>query len=279
MYDHLTEPRTSPNIAAGSTELTEYDIATIEGRYSYQPSRFRLRLDSRFRHFDYDDNDTLTGTVDNSDRDRDMLNLGARFGFDVADNYGLFLEGRLLDVEYDQTFDNAGFERSYDGYEVNVGTELMLTGLITGEFFLGYMSRDFDDERFEDVDGLSYGAGIDWLITKLMTLNLDGSRSTDPTTVVGASTILNSQVSVGVDYELLRQLILQAKYTFEKDDFEDIAREDDNNIFTLGAKYRMNRNLMWSAQYRYWDRDISPSGAGGRQFTINEFRIGLICQI
>jgi hypothetical protein len=278
-YASLTEPRTSNNLAPGSTELTEYGVSTISGIYNYQPSRWKLRLDAQYRNFDFDDNKTLTGVVDNDDRDRKMLDFGSRIGFDIARNYGLFLEGRIDSVDYDQRVDNKGFERSYDGYEARLGTELKLSGLVMGEFFLGYLSRDFDDPRFDKADGLSYGAAINYVITDLWTLKIGGSRTTDPTTVAGASTILNSQASLGIDYELRRNLVLQMGFQYANEDFESIAREDDNKIFSFGAEYRMNRNIWLKAGFRHWDRDSSPSAAGGREFTINEATIEVTYQI
>ena len=77
----------------------------------------------------------------------------------------------------------------------------------------------------------------------------------------------------------MRNLVLKTKFEYEKQDFEDISREDDNKIFDLGVEYRMNRRLWLSAGYRYWDRDISPNSVGGREFTLNELRVGLTCQI
>lgn len=278
-YAGLTEPRTSANIAPGSTELTEYGVTTVSGIYNYQPSRWKLRLDGRYRDLDFDDVSTLTGKVDNGDRDREMLDFGARIGFDVDRNYGLFLEGRIDDVEYDQTVDNDGFERSYDGYEVRLGTELKLSGLIMGEFFLGYLSRDFDDPTFDKSDGLSYGSALNYVITDLWTLKIGGNRTTEPTTIEGASTILNSELSLDLDYELRRNLILQMGFKYVNEDFESTDREDDDIIFSLGAEYRMNRNLWLKGGFRHWDRDSSPSDFGGREFTINEFTLALTYQI
>ena len=278
-YDQLTEPRTSADALGVATELTEYDVSTVAGAWRYQPSRWNLRLDGRYREFDFDDTPLSGGGLElNDDRDREIFDFGARIGYDFADAYGLFLEGRIDNADYDQTVDNDGVERSYDGYEVRLGTELKLSGLITGEFFVGYLSRDFDEPTFDESDGASYGAAIDYVVTDLVTLSIDGSRTTEPTTVGGASIITDSTVSLGIDYEVLRNLILTSEFEFSTEDFEDIAREDDNKIFSLGAEYRMNRNFWLKAGYRYWDRDISPSGTG-REFTINEIIVQLSYQI
>lgn len=278
-YARLTEPRTSVNIPAGSLELTPYGRSTIAGLYNYYPTRWGLRLDGRYRTLDFDDVLTLTGVVDNDDRDRKVLDVGTRIGYDVADAYGLFLEARINNAEYDQRVDNQGFQRSYDGYEFRLGTELRLSGLVMGEFFLGYLSRDFDDPTFAEAKGPSYGAEIDWVITEITTLRIGGSRTTDPTVVAGASTILNSQILLGVDHELRRNLVLQLGIQIANEDFQGIEREDDNVIIKFGAEYRLNRNFWLVAAYRHWDRDSGPPGFGGREFTMNEVTFELTYQI
>ena len=278
-YARLTEPRTSANIARGSLELTPYGVTSVSGQYRFQPSRWALRVDGRYRYLDFDDVLTLTGPVNSDDRDRKGLDFGTRIGYDLADAYGLFLEARLSSLEYDQRIDNQGFARSFDGNEIRLGAELRLAGLVVGEFFLGYLTREFDDPRFAKAQGPSYGAAIDWVITELTTLTIGGSRTTDPTTVAGASTILNSRVLLGVDHELRRNLILQLGIEVANEDFQDIEREDDNVIIKLGTEYRMNRNFWLVAGYRHWDRDSGPPGSGGRRFTINEVTIEVTYQI
>jgi hypothetical protein len=278
-FARLTEPRTSVNIPAGSLELTPYGRSTIAGLYNYQPSRWMLRLDGRYRYFDFDDVQTLTGVVNNDDRDRKTLDFGTRIGYDVANTYGLFLEARINNADYDQRVDNQGFERSFDGYEIRLGTDLRLSGLVIGEFFLGYLSRDFDDPRFAKATGPSYGAAIDWVITNITTLNIGGSRTTDPTVVAGASTILNSQVLLSVDQELRRNLVLHLGIQIANEDFQGIDREDDNFIIKFSAEYSMNRNIRLAAGFRHWDRDSGPPDSGGREFTMNEVTIEVTYQI
>ncbi len=278
-FARLTEPRTSVNIPAGALELTPYGRSTIAGAYDFEPSRWGLRLDGRYRYLDFDDVLTLAGPVDNDDRDRKVLDFGTRVGYDVADTYGLFLEARIDNADYDQRVDNQGFERSFDGYEIRLGTDLRLSGLVMGEFFLGYLTRDFDDPRFAKAKGPSYGAEIDWVITDMTTLRIGGSRTTDPTVVAGASTILNSQILLGIDHELRRNLVLQLGIQIANEDFQGIDREDDNVIIRFGAEYRVNRHFWLVAGIRHWDRDSGPSGSGGREFTMNEVTIEVTYQI
>lgn len=278
-FARLTEPRTSVNTPADSLELTQYKRSTIAGLYTYQPSRWKLRLDGRYRSLDFEDVRISAGIVNNDDRNRTVRDFGTRIGYDFADTYGLFLEGRISSVDYDQRIDDDGFERSFDGNEVRLGAELRLSGLVMGELFLGYLSRDFDDSRYAEASGPSFGAEIDWVITNITTLNISASRTTDPTTIIGASTITNSQYSLGVDHELRRNLLLQLEIDIANEDFEGIDRQDDILRVKLGAEYRMNRKLWLTVGYRHRDRDSRAAGPGGRDFIINEVTIDVTYQL
>ncbi len=278
-FAHITEPRTSVNAPADSLELTEYKRSTVAGLYRYQPSRWQLRLDGRYQSLDFEDVLTSEGSVNNDDRNRKVLDFGTRIGFDFADTYGLFVEARIRKADYDQRVDDEGFERSFDGNEIRLGTELSLSGLVMGELFVGYLSRDFHDSRFAKAEGPSFGAEIDWVITDLTTLNIGGSRTTEPTTIIGASTITNSRYALGVDHELRRNLVLQIEIEIANEDFEGIDRQDDLVEVKFGTEYRMNRNFWLTAGYRHRDRDSGPAGPGGRDFTINEFTIDVTYQM
>ena len=115
--------------------------------------------------------------------------------------------------------------------------------------------------------------------SELTTLRIGGSRTTDPTVVAGASTILNSQILLGIDHELRRNLVLQLGIQIANEDFQGIDREDDNVIIRFGAEYRVNRHFWLVAGIRHWDRDSGPSGSGGREFTMNEVTIEVTYQI
>lgn len=269
-FAQLTEPRTSVNVPADSLALAQYKRSTIAALYIYQPSRWKLRLDGRYRSLDFDDVTTPAGIVNNDDRNRQSLDFGARIGYDLADAYGMFLEVRSSNVDYDQRVDDDGFERSFDGNEIRLGTELRLSDLVMGELFIGYLSRNFHEARFAKAEGSSFGAEIDWVITDLTTLSIGGSRTTEPTTIVGASTITDSRYLLGVDHELRRNLILRFEVEVANENFEGLVRRDDIVEVKFGAEYRMNRNLWLEFGYRHRDRDSQPAGPGGRDFKIDE---------
>lgn len=272
------EDRTSPDDARG-TELTKFNDNSLYLDYTYRPGRLFARVDGRFRVLDFDSTDTPTGSVDNDDRDRDLRDFGLRVGYSLSPNFAGYGELRVDDIKYNDTFDRNGFERSSDGFQLRAGTQIDLSEIISGELYLGYEEREYDDSRFSNADGPIFGGDLTWNATGLTTVTFAAHRGIDNTTIVGASGITKSVIGVGVDHELLRNLIISVDADFMNDDFDGISREDDALGFSVGGRYLMNRYALVDFGYSYLDRDTSPSTSDGRIFTINEVFVRIVAQL
>ncbi len=277
-YSQLHEKRTSPDDIRGS-DLTEYTRQRVGIAYNWTPSRLLVRGDLRYTELDFDPTNFANGQVNNDDRDRSRAELGVRVGYGVTPDYAVYVETRIDNIDYDQAQDNQGFRRSSDGAEVRVGTLLDFTGSTAGEFYIGYLERDYEDSRFGKADGATLGAKVDWNITGLTTLRFGAERTIDSTTIIGASGITKSRLSVGVDHELRRNLILSAEVGVGNDEFDGIDRDDDLAGLSLGGKYFMNRHLRVDFGYQYQDRDSSPANSGGRIYEISEVFVRVVGQL
>ena len=274
----IHENRTSPDDARG-TELTRFWQNSVTAAYTHQPGRLLLRLDGLYRTLDFSNTQTPGGVVDNNDRDRSQLGAGLRAGYSMSPDYVLFLEARADSIDYDQTFDRNGFARSSDGVEFRAGTLLDFSGRTSGEFFVGYLRRKYEDPRYDDVTGPSFGGKIAWNATRLTTVTLGAARTVRGTTIVGASGIFRSEIGLQIDHELRRNLLLAAGFQYWNDDFQNIDRTDDLAFFNLGAKYMMSRYVRIEMGYRYQSRDTSPDGSGGRNYEINDVFLQVVGQL
>jgi len=261
-YQDAHEPRTSPDARRGVSP-TEFAVWTATLGYDYQPARFFLHPRLRYRELEFDSIRTPAGAaIDNSDRDRSRTEIAVRAGFEVSPDYIVFSEASSTSLDYDRTPDNDGFDRNASGAELDVGALFRLTGKMFGEISVGYLEWSYDDSRFSDVNGSTFGADITWNITPLITLNIDGDQQIRATTVNGASGIDQTRFGIQADYELLRNLILSASADSREDEFQNIQRTDDIVGTSLGGRYLMNRYLSLDIGYRFDSRETSPAGAG-----------------
>ncbi len=72
-----------------------------------------------------------------------------------------------------------------------------------GEISAGYIQQDFDEVAFKDTDGFAARAQLEWFPTELTTVTVAGGRSIEDSATPGVGGLLSSNLSVGVDHELL----------------------------------------------------------------------------
>ncbi|MGE0747638.1 MAG: outer membrane beta-barrel protein [Rhodospirillales bacterium] len=259
-YRRQHEERGSPDDVFG-LEPTIYNVLspTVGGVARF--GRFGVSLDGTLNRFDFDDTEVAGGLrVNQDDRDRNEWLLALQTSYQIQQEYEAFIRLTLNKRDYDDRFDDIGFERSSDGYEIIGGAQVDLTGLIFGDFFFGWRSQSYDDTRLTDIDGPTYGMGLTWNVTQLTSARFRISRTIEETTLGGASGYFATDMRANVDHELLRNLILSANAGYAKNDYEGISREDDFYRFGISGKYLLNRYLYVTLGYGYEVRDSNVAG-------------------
>jgi hypothetical protein len=239
------EERGDPDEEFSAAEPVEYSSTLGEVGYRHTFNRVTAGVGASAEWIDYDDVTLIDGTnSDQDDRDRWVYSTNARLGYEIQSGFEAFVRGTYSVIEYDRE----DIARDSDGYEIVVGSDFDLTGLLTGTAYVGYLARDFDNPAFEDPSGLAFGLDLDWALTQR---TIEESTST--------SSRERTQFGVGVDHELLRNLILQADAVYRLDDFVGSPREDDFYTIGLGALYTLNRNFYGRAGYIYETRESNVS--------------------
>lgn len=250
---------------SGYAEPVVYRTTGGEAGYTQRFNRVRTRLSGSANYYEYDDVALNGGGVARqNDRDRWEYAGVARVGYEFLDGYETFLQGTYSWNRYRRDTDFGGFKRDSDGYQVVAGISTDLTGLITGEFYAGYLGRNYDDSRLKDFNGLALGGRVNWAVTQLTAVTGSVSRQVRETSASQgtgrASSYNRTVVALGVDHELLRTLLLNARAQYRNDDFNGISRKD--NIYTLGAgaTYQVNRYLYLTGGYTHERRNSDAAG-------------------
>lgn len=249
------ENRDSPEATARRDILTYFDgLAQLGYRRDFNLVFFVVT--GTFNRVDYQEEDF------NEDR-RDIIDLNGdlRIGYKVSPRFNLFVQGDYTVVRYDKTPDTAGFDRDSSGYGLSVGSEIDITGILFGEVQLGYVSRDYDDDDLDGVSGPGGRAQLTWNVTGLTSLIFEASGGIVETTQNGASANLQSNVSVEVQHELLRNVLLNGRLGYIRDDFQGIDRTDNTYRARATVRYLLNRNLSVDGGYEFGTRDSDVNGA------------------
>ncbi len=255
----------------------------VSGRY--QSERLRWDNSVRIQRSDYDDGLFRgTNTVFEQDfRDNDLTEATSRVSYAISPNIAVFGQGTLRQAKYDTdqiVFDavsnsNTTRSRDSDGYILAAGADFETSNLLRGDIAVGYFSEDKKDQAFQDFDGLSVNGSLEWFPTRLTTVALTSARRATDNGLIESPGTLQTQFGASVSHEFSRQIIGTVFGELVKDDYQDIAREDDFSRFGANVAYRLNKRVHLNGEYQNVKRDGSGTVGFDPDFTANVFTLGI----
>jgi len=248
-YERLQEDRTSPS-APDTEDPVEFDLITARLQLAREVARLGARLNVAMRDLDFDDVGSGAALVEQDNRDRTEYTVGGRVSYETSPNLAGFVQASYNWRSYDL---DTG--RDSDGYRVEGGIALDFGGVTTGDLFVGYRSRDYDNPAFDDISGFTFGAEVEWNPTPLTSVGLLVTNIVEETATAGSPGYVETRLAATVDHELLRNLILSAEASYATQDYEEIDREDDVYAAGVGAEYLINRYVSVEAAYTYSSRN------------------------
>jgi hypothetical protein len=278
-YQLLHEARGAPDLPGNAAEPTEYSAGTAGATFNHGFNRLQVSAGASYQRLDYRSTRLIPpgpGVLDNRDRDRNTVSVFAQAGYEFSPGYSAFLRGSYNDRSYDLKVDSGGYARDSHGAEVDGGFQLELTRLLVGQLYAGYLNQDYDDRRFNTVGGAAFGAQLQWYPTGLTTLHADARHSVEETTIAGASSYTTSHFGIGVDHELLRNVILSLDALYDDNRYNGTPRTDHFWGFSFGAMYLVNRHLQVSLGYVFSRRE---SNVASDTFSNNLLRFGIAGKI
>jgi len=275
-YFDTHEARTSPDLSLLALSPTHYRQIHSDGTVSSQLSAVNLSATVNYDRFDFDSTQlTGGGTVDNGDRNRNVYEITGKAAYDIGPGQAIFAQMTYDKRDFDQLLDRNGYDRNSDGYRVDVGAALMVTPLIQATGYIGLLQQNHA-APLRDTSTMDFNLKLDWFATELVTAHLTASRIIDDTTIASASSVDVRQLSASLDYELLRQLILQPHVEYADEKFDGIVRDDRVTAAGIEAHYLLNTNLAAYVGYTFQNRDTN---AAGRTFNDNLITFGIRGQL
>ena len=277
-YLDLHEPR-GTDVTGGlgpndSSEPTPYTRTGFGLEFDQTLNRVRLSLGGSVDEYDFSDVISVDGltTFNNDDRDRTVTEVFAKVATEVSEDTAVFLRGRIEEHDFKAATDDQGFNRDSSGLGLDGGLEFQMSHMLVGELFAGYTTRSYDDPAFAETSSLAFGAGLKWFPSMLTTISVDGARSIEDTSVGTASGYISTRGEVGIDHELLRNVILSGRLGYENAEYQEITRNDDILHGSFGGRFLINNNLHFDAGWEFTNRDSSDApfaySAGQFQFSL-----------
>jgi hypothetical protein len=266
-YSLTHEDRSSPDATLGKNP-TEYKQSIAYLGFVHQPGRLGFRVDGTLTSYDYNNavDGTTGATIDQQFRDRIEYVIAPRVSYEIIPGYRAFLRFVGNERQYNAIDPSVGVKRNSHGWEVDAGTAVEITRLITGEIYVGYLEQDYQSSILKSPTGAAFGGNLIWNITPLWSIKGSASQSVAETDITQASSSTETNLSVTVEHELLRNVVLSGNAGYIHDDYNGITRTDDTYQVGAGAKYLINRNLRLSADITYSSRSSTSTGATNAAF-------------
>jgi len=279
-YAAVHEPRgtdlTGGEFPGDPAEPTALSRSGFGAEIGHTFNRVRVSLRGALEDIDYDDTPRVPPaappTINNDDRDRTISEVTARVGFEAGEDTALFVRGRVDDHDFTAVLDDDGFNRDSSGWTLDGGVEFSMTHVLVGELFAGYTARSYDDPAFAATSALAFGAGLRWFPTMLTTIRLDGARTIEDTSITAASGYVSTRGELGIDHELLRNVVLSGRIGYENAEYQSVLRNDDILHGSLSGRFLINNHLHFDAGWEFTDRNSSSSPF---EYSTGQFQLSL----
>ncbi|MBX7483657.1 outer membrane beta-barrel protein [Qipengyuania sp. 6D47A] len=280
VYGDVTDTRVEgyleyTNRSEDRSRIDSLTDTLVRGRYERSIARLGVRQRFGFlslsgsagvRRLDYPSVTDSNGVLqDYSNRNQTNWTLSGEANYSRSGQSSFFVVGqynrrlydiRLGDPEFDRITD---FDRSAHGYRLEVGYARQITSLLYLKAQVGILRFDFDDPLLPTISGPAFDLSALWNVTPLTSIQGSLRRSIDESVGPDNAGIARTELSVTVDHELLRNLILSADGRFA-----DLSPAGDFSPSTeydarLSARYLVDRNWSIDGFAQYLARDTESA--------------------
>lgn len=274
----LQEPRTDASAPSNTLEPVEYEHLQVGGDLSKEFNRLRVSGGVSHAALDYENTLAADGVtpVFQNDRDHESTTWTGRGDVALTPATAVFASVGVSTRDYKiQPVDSPAvlFSRDSKGQTYSLGANFDLTNLIRGEVSLGYLTEDFVDPLFSDIDGLAAQARVEWFPTPLATFEFSAQRAVTETGIAGAAGALTTTLGARVDYELRRNVIVTGQLTHRDDEYEGVARDDTGLQTALDVLYLVNEHVGASVTFQRTERESNVAFA---EFEQNSLGLNLV---
>jgi hypothetical protein len=250
---HLHEGVGSLASPANAIEPTPYDLIVGAVTVRKEFNRLTMAIGSSVDSYNFGSTRAGDGSIIRQDaRDGQIYALHGRTDYAISPKLGWFAS-----AEYNQRELRGTATQSLDsrGVRTLTGLNIALTRLITGEFGVGYVRQRFEDPVIGTIDGPAWRAALTWRPTRLLDVSFKAEQLVTQTSDTSATGVIANNFQLGVDYELLRNVVISVAGAIEKDEFHGQPRTDRVNTVDSRIKYLPNRFGTISLFHRYTDRN------------------------
>lgn len=264
-----------PGDASAPTEYTSNDL-DVQLEHTF--NRLTLSADGSMQRLDYLDSMSIASIstpsfeINNDDRDRTATRIAGKAAWEMWSNAALFVRGTQVTTDYVAALDDNGRNKDSSEFILDGGVEFAISHVLNGEIAAGSSQKTFVDTAFAPISGASVTVKLKWYPSMLTNVTFDGGRSNEETSVAGVSGFVSTRGGVTVDHELLRNMILSGRVSYENDAYAGSTRNDDVLRGSVSSRFLLNNQFHLDAGYEFVDRSSSDSPFA---YSASQFQLSL----
>jgi hypothetical protein len=243
--DTVEKPGVTNQVLMDVTELNRFNRTQFVAKMSYGTSKSRGQVDLGLEHntTDYTNNEQQFRSVD-------IINMTGSYFYRIAANTRLLVE--LGAADFDYTDVEEFNDQSNQEHRYLTGIEWASGAQTTSVFKLGYLTKNFENLAFTDINALSYSLDFIWKPKSYTQLKLGASRIAKESAIQGTAGFISKAYSVDLQHELSRLIVLNSKVQYAESDFALITNTNTEFQFglTYSAKHWLDITLSYTLENR-----------------------------
>jgi hypothetical protein len=252
-FDH--EPRGEPSFPSAAIERPSFETGTALLDITHDFASGRLSASAEQESSDFEDAMLADGTTFDQDfRDRDTLTLELQGNIVVGESLAALVRAVQVQRDYDLDTVAGEIDRNSTSTALFGGVALDITNLMSGEVAVGVLELDNRDPEQSDSRSVGVSSRLELYVTQLMTATVDVQRTSAAADIAGSASYIGTSVSLGLDYELRRDLILSAAAARSQREYTDLDRRDNSERASLSAQWLVNRRMNVVLDYAHIKR-------------------------
>ena len=277
-FGTVTQPRTSEDTIGSADSPVQYKQASANIAGTQTLNRVQFSEGFNFQRITYDNTQDFFGNpIELSTLDSNVYQVFGRADYALSPQVALFVSGQVNDRRYDELPPVASFDRDSSGYETTVGADFDITRLVRGQVQVGYLNQDYTSSAFHTVSGPVVHASVAYYFSGLTTFTVTADRSVIDAVDPIAVSFLQTRGGFQVDHELLRNVLLSGRFSYETDDFTGEQRDDRRVSASGSVTYLLNRHLGLTGEYSFLNEDSSGASRIGN-YAVNVVSLSLVFQ-
>lgn len=253
-YAKFVENRGDDGLGTGLAEPVHGSTKSARAYAATGIGRVYLRLDGVLSRRDYRLVGLVEGGVlDLAYRNTEQATVTGQLGAPLGRNNVVFA---TVSYSKDRSPDAVpSIRRDARSYRALVGLRGDLSNLVSAELSVGYVSQNFEVERYADFSGLTFNGAIDWYARPLLSFRLSAMQTMRNSGLAAVPAILERSGRLTAFYDPLPRLRVQASLSYANDQYRGIgvtARKIEAGIsssFRLSERIYTNASIGWRRQW------------------------------